>query len=421
MAGAHWARSDWQVIVAHLRRVALAVLLAQGALLPAAAQAQIGSERYASIVVEAATGRVLSAVDADEPRRPASLAKVMTAFLVFDAVAQGRARWSDPVVISANAARQPPSKIGAPAGSTMTLEQALLAIITKSANDVAVAIAEHFAGSEPAFARMMTLKARSIGMRDTVFRNASGLPDREQVTTARDMATLGRRIILDHPAHYRYFATEQFRFRGKVHHNHNMRMLSGYDGADGIKTGFIRDSGFNLLASAQRDGRRIVAVVFGGSSGPERDRHMTALLDDAFGGASAQLAQRPGFTLVSRANAAAPAQPAERAAIERAERQATRGPGRGPARDWAVQVGAFATRSQALAAARQAETRLGIARAEAAVSPVRSRTGGTLFRAQVTSLTAAEAREACAAMARRKQACTTIAPATVAESQARRG
>jgi len=305
--------ADWRRGIERLRRFALAILLAPVAFLPAAAQAQIGSERYASIVIEAATGRVISAVDADETRRPASLTKVMTAFLVFDAVAQGRARWSDPVVISANAAAQPPSKIGAPAGARMTLEQALLAIITRSANDVAVAIAEHLAGSEPAFARMMTLKARSIGMRETVFRNASGLPDRDQVTTARDMATLGRRIITDHPAYYGYFATEQFRFRGRVHHNHNMRMLTGYDGADGIKTGFIRDSGFNLLASAQRDGRRIVAVVFGGSSGPERDRHMTALLDDAFGGPSTQLAQRPGFTLVSRANAAAPAPPADRA------------------------------------------------------------------------------------------------------------
>jgi D-alanyl-D-alanine carboxypeptidase len=394
--------------------LALATLCALAA---SPAAAQIHSDRYASIVIDAASGRVISAVDADEPRRPASLTKVMTAFLVFDAVAQGRARWSDQLTISANAAAAPPSKIGLPPGARMTLEEALLAIITKSANDVSVAIAEHFAGSEPAFARLMTLKARSLGMRDTVFRNASGLPDREQVTTARDMATLGRRIILDHPAYYPYFATEQFRFRGKVHHNHNSRMLTGYGGTDGIKTGYIRESGFNVLTSAQRDGRRVVAVVFGGASAPERDRHMAMLLDDAFGGRT-QFASHPSFSLISRANAATPAP--DRAAMQGAERQATRGR-TGPATDWSIQVGAFSTRNQALSAARSAEREIGVARAESTVTPVRGRNGGTLFRAQVTNLTAAEARAACADRARRKQACTAVAPATVASSPRPRG
>lgn len=393
-----------------------AVLATLAALAASPAAAQIHSDRYASIVIDAASGRVISAVDPDEPRRPASLTKVMTAFLVFDAVAQGRARWSDTLVISANAAAAPPSKIGLPPGARMTLEEALLAIITKSANDVSIAIAEHFAGSEAAFARLMTLKARSIGMRDTVFRNASGLPDREQVTTARDMATLGRRIILDHPSYYPYFATERFRFRGKVHHNHNMRMLTGYEGADGIKTGYIRESGFNVLTSAQRDGRRVVAAVFGGSSAPERDRHMAMLLDDAFGSRT-QFASHPSFALVSRAHAATPAP--ERAAMQQAERQAVRGRA-GPATDWAIQVGAYSTRNQALAAARNAERQIGAARAEAEVSPLRSR-NRTLFRAQVTNLTAAEARAACAALAKRRQACVTVPPTAVAASPRTRG
>lgn len=382
-------------------------------------RAQIGSERYSSIVIEAASGRVLSAVDADEQRHPASLTKVMTAFLVFDAVSAGRARWSDQVTISANAAAAPPSKIGMPPGSRLTLEHAVLAIITKSANDIAIAIAEHLGGSETNFARAMTLKARQIGMRDTVFRNASGLPDVQQVTTARDMATLGRRLILDHPSDYRYFSTDRFRFRGKVHVNHNNRILSGYDGADGIKTGYIRASGFNLLASAQRDGRRIVAVVFGGSSGPERDRHMVALLDDAFGvaGGTAVASRNEGISLISRANASTPSQ--DRATMQRTEQATTRARG-GGATNWAVQVGAFSTRNQALAAARSAERALGIARAETEIQPTRGRRG-TLFRAQVTNLTAAEAREACADRKKRRQPCLTIAPSNVASSSRTRG
>jgi D-alanyl-D-alanine carboxypeptidase len=267
----------------------------------------------------------------------------------------------------------------------------------------------------------MTLKARSLGMRDTVFRNASGLPDREQVTTARDMATLGRRLIADHPTYYGYFATDAFRFRGKVHRNHNHRILTGFDGADGIKTGYIRDSGFNLLASAQRDGRRIVAVVFGGASGPERDRHMAGLMDDALAGGTG-LASRPPVTLVSRAQASTgqAAQQRDRATMQQAERQATARPRAGTATDWAVQVGAFSTRNQALTAVREAERRIGVARAETAILPTRTR-NGTLFRAQVTNLTATEARAACAERQKRRQPCLAIAPTSVAATARPRG
>lgn len=349
------------------------------------AQAQIGSDRYAAIVVDAATGRVLFAHDADARRHPASLTKMMTAYMVFEAVRANRARWATPVTMSAYAAARPPSKLGLPAGSRITLEQALLAIVTRSANDAAVAIAETLGGTEANFARLMTLKARQLGMRDTVFRNASGLPDAAQVTTARDMATLGIRLLRDFPHEYRYFATESFRLRGRLHRNHN-RLLAAYDGADGIKTGYIRASGFNLVASAVRDGRRLVGVVLGGASAAERDQHMAELLDRGFRDSAIRTASAgPPIRLVSRAAAAVP-----RAAAS-----------------WTVQVGAFRDRAGALAAARIAARKAGgAARVERA--QVRNR---VVWRAQVAGLSEAQAQTVCAERKRRRQDCAILAPA----------
>jgi D-alanyl-D-alanine carboxypeptidase len=350
------------------------------------AQAQIGSDRYAAIVVDAATGRVLFAHDADAQRHPASLTKMMTAYMVFEAVHANRARWSTPVTMSAHAAARPPSKLGLPAGSRITLEQALLAIITRSANDAAAAIAETLGGTEANFARLMTLKARQLGMRDTAFRNASGLPDPAQVTTARDMATLGIRLLRDFPHEYRYFSTESFRLRGRLHRNHN-RLLAAYDGVDGIKTGYIRASGFNLVASAVRDGRRLVGVVLGGASAAERDGHMAELLDQGFRGSEIRTASAgPPIRLVARAAAAVP----PRAAAT-----------------WAVQVGAFRDRAGALAAARIAARKAGGAvRVERA--QVRNR---VVWRAQVAGLSEAQAQKVCAERKRRRQDCAMLAPA----------
>ncbi|MFO0185972.1 MAG: D-alanyl-D-alanine carboxypeptidase family protein, partial [Alphaproteobacteria bacterium] len=183
--------------------------------------------------------------------------------------------------MSEEAASRPPSQLGIPPGGGLTVEQAILALVTKSANDVAAAVGEHLAGSEERFAQMMTMRARSLGMTQTRFRNASGLPDWEQVTTARDMATLGRRLFTDFPNRYHYFGTVHFAWGRAQIRNHN-RMLGDYDGADGIKTGFINASGFNIVTSAQRDGVRLVGATFGGSSWVERDRHMGALLDQGF-------------------------------------------------------------------------------------------------------------------------------------------
>lgn len=257
----------------------VAVLLAVGA---PRAQAQIGSERYAAIVTNAETGDVLMAASADELRHPASLTKMMTLYMAFEALRDGRLQLGSPIPVSENAAEMPPSRIGLLPGMHLTVEEAVLALVTKSANDAAAALGEYLGnGSEDRFAQMMTLKARSLGMSRTVFRNASGLPDAEQVSTARDMALLGRRLMRDFPDRFSYFSTPYFRFRGRVAFNHN-RLLQEYDGTDGIKTGYVNDSGFNLVASARREGVRLVAAVFGGRTGRERDRHMMALLDQGF-------------------------------------------------------------------------------------------------------------------------------------------
>jgi D-alanyl-D-alanine carboxypeptidase len=245
------------------------------------AEAQIGSARYSAIVMEARTGTVLIDAGADEPRYPASLTKMMTLYMVFEALREGKTQLNSRVVMSENAASRPPSKLGIPPGGGLTVEQAILALVTKSANDVAAALGEHVGGSEERFAQMMTMRARSLGMTQTRFRNASGLPDFDQVTTARDMATLGRRLFTDFPNRYHYFGTVHFAWGRAQIRNHN-RMLGDYNGADGIKTGFSNASGFNIVTSAQRDGVRLVGATFGGSSWVERDRHMGALLDQGF-------------------------------------------------------------------------------------------------------------------------------------------
>ncbi|MBX9752452.1 MAG: D-alanyl-D-alanine carboxypeptidase, partial [Roseococcus sp.] len=247
-----------------------------------AASAQITArDRYASIVVDARTGQVLSAAHADETRHPASLTKMMTLYMLFEAMRDGRMTLSTPIRVSAEAASRPPSKLGVPAGGSISVETAILALITRSANDIASAVGENLSGDEDAFARVMTQRARSLGMTRTTFRNASGLPDPEQVTTARDMSLLGRRLISDFPDQYRYFSTQYFAHGNRMIRNHN-GMLRDYAGTDGIKTGFINASGFNIVTSAQREGVRLVGAVFGGSSWPQRNNHMAELLDDGF-------------------------------------------------------------------------------------------------------------------------------------------
>jgi D-alanyl-D-alanine carboxypeptidase len=384
---------------------AVTLLLALALSVPVSVRAQIGSDRYASIVVDARSGAVLSAASAEEQRHPASLTKMMTIYLAFEAMRQGRVREHEVITVSALAAAEPPSRVGLLPGSRLTVQQAVMALITKSANDASTALAEHLAGSEERFAQVMTARARSLGMRNTVFRNAHGLPDRAQVTTARDMAILGRRLVSDFPEEYRLFSTAAFGFRGRTHYNHN-RLLATYDGADGIKTGYINDSGFNLVASAERDGQRVVAVVFGGATGRERDQHIAELMDRAFdrlGVREARATPRPSFALVGAAQAAP-------RAIAR--------PAAGQARGWAIQVGAFGARGDAARAAGAAAKAIGQP-ARPRVDPA-GRGARQVFRARVVNVTQAQAQGACAAMARRRQPCMTLRPGDAPELAAAR-
>ena len=237
--------------------------------------------RYASIVIDGETGEVLRSRNADIRRYPASLTKMMTLYLLFEAIDEGRLSLVSKLNVSKRAAGQPPSKLGLRAGSTISVEDAISALVVKSANDIAVVVAEALGGTEVEFARMMTSKAQAFGMSRTSFRNASGLPNRRQRSTARDMAQLARALMRDFPHRYHYFDDQRFRYRGRVHRSPN-RLLGSYRGMDGIKTGYIRASGFNLVASAERDGRRVIAVVFGGKTARSRNRHMANLLDLGF-------------------------------------------------------------------------------------------------------------------------------------------
>lgn len=233
---------------------------------------------YAAIVVDANTGRILHAANADALRHPASITKVMTLYLLFEQMERGRFRLDTQIPISAHAASMPPTKVGLRPGSTITVENAIGALITKSANDIAAAVAEAIAGDEVTFARLMTRKAQALGMKDTVFRNASGLPNPEQVTTARDLTILGRAIQERFPRQFAYFAKHEHRMGSVVMRNHN-RLLGRIEYVDGIKTGFIRASGFNVLTSAKLDGRRVVAVVMGGRTASHRDGIMANLIE----------------------------------------------------------------------------------------------------------------------------------------------
>ncbi|KIL99698.1 D-alanyl-D-alanine carboxypeptidase [Paramagnetospirillum magnetotacticum MS-1] len=398
--------------------------------------------RYASIVIDAQTGSVLHAANPDARSYPASLTKVMTLFLLFDELDSGRIRMDSKFTASAHAAAQSPSKLGLEPGETISVENLILALVTKSANDAAVVAAEGVGGTESKFAQMMTRKAQALGMRNTVYRNASGLPDTGQVSTVRDQAILARALIRSHPGYYKYFSTRQFVYEGQPINTHNRLMLR-YQGADGIKTGYIHASGFNLISSAKRGDQRIIGVVFGGATATSRDNHMAQLLDKGFaklrrgGGvemASAETEAESNDDLPDLDDLEAAAQaakaPAKAPVLVKpkpasSKKIAMRAPSRAANDDdddddavgdadpaaWAIQVGAFSEYRPAHKAASDAAKKLGGLVSKASIDIDKAGKGKkALFRARISGFTEDQARAACKRLGRAGKSCKPVNP-----------
>lgn len=416
-------------------------------------KAQPPVDRYAHLVVNASTGEVLVNKNGDAKRYPASLTKMMTLYMTFDALSKGKLRLNERMEVSDNAAYQPETNIDLITGQDITVDQAIRALVVHSANDASVVLAEAIGGSEWNFALAMTAKARQLGMRNTVFRNANGLPDPKQFTTARDMAKLGIALRRDFPQYYPYFKTTQFSFNGKDYKSHN-RVISRFEGTDGIKTGYIRASGFNVVSSVKRDGHNIVAVVMGGESWRARDDKMVALLTDTFdkldnhdNGTSYASAEAPqsfanAASDVQNAAVTSPAATNDSAADENEEAAEeaspampeaswasagdTLQPASGPSNasfttasvseemasevragghrgSWGIQVGAFNTQRQALVAAAKA-----VQIAHKQLKDSRISVGDTdsrTHRARIANLSEDQARKACTQLKARRTPC----------------
>jgi D-alanyl-D-alanine carboxypeptidase len=361
----------------------------------------------------------------------------MTLYLVFEALNAGRLRPDQYLPVSYEAANRSPTKLGLRPGESIAVQELILGLVTRSANDAAAVLAEGLAGSEPAFAEQMTRRARQLGMTSTVYRNASGLPNPDQYTTARDQAQLALALYRDFPREYRYFATRQFYFRGSIIHNHN-HLLDWYDGADGIKTGYIGASGYNLAASAVRNGRRLIGVVMGGPSAGSRDREMATLLDRGFeevGAGTISVARReqpaaapppivaeaelsrpapsrekPGALSRAASRVAARLSPiakAEAATVAREQRAVPAG------EHWSIQLGAFRAEGAAEKAGRTAAL-LPVAKGKPVkvVAPAKS-DKDRFYRTRLLNFTLQEAWGACVALHKKDQECSVVSPAGV--------
>lgn len=368
--------------------------------------------RYAAIVVDHASGDTLLGEDVDETVHPASLTKMMTTYLAFEAIAAKKVTLDTRLPVSARAASRPPSRLGLKPGATIRLEDAILALLTKSANDVASVVAEGLAPSEDEFARRMTQKAHALGMNHTEFHNASGLPHPDQVTSARDMALLARHLIDDFPEYYPYFSRATFTYGGRVIRNHNF-LLGRYPGTDGLKTGYINASGYNLVASSVRGGRRLIAVVLGGKTARSRDRQVMRLLDDGF--ASLQIARAmPG--LGTGAAAGITVADAEPVTVTRTRRGRIKtivpaqASAKGPATvvRYVVQVGSFRSERSARAQARAAAKKAPKAVGAKPVVVMAQRQGRQVYLARLTGFDGNEAQVTCKALKKKGDDCMVV-------------
>ena len=417
------------------RRLLVSIGLAAATALAAAppmAQAQIpyfrsllaaSESKYAAIVVDAKTGEVLYANHADNPRYPASITKLMTLYLAFEALASGKLHMEDRVVFSPHASAQSPTKLGVRPGDSISVSDALHGMAIRSANDAAVAMAEKLGGSESRFAALMTLRAQELGMQNTHFANASGLPDSRQITTARDLATLSRAIMRDYPQYYRLFDERSFEFRGRTINGHNH--LLNIPGVDGLKTGFTNASGFNIAISGVRDNRRLIVVVMGGPTTASRDQNAEDLLLTGFDvmkrrslGQNVTVAQNLSEPLPSGPVLRAPTEqgdadqdglkivltsaPPPRAKVQVAPRRAK------PAETWAVQVGEFRRRSEATRQIAFVEKRFSQHFDDA--DGAAERAGRRRYKAVFSGLSENEARSACRAMHAHRLACEVLSP-----------
>lgn len=446
-----------RVLRKSLSLVPAILLVASTSLFSAPTQAQdVSREKYAAIAVDAASGEILFARNIDDQRYPASVTKVMTLYILFEELAAGRMTLRSPIVMSRHAAAMQPSKLGLAPGKSITAEDAIRVVVTKSANDVAVAIAEAISGSESAFAARMTRTAKSLGMTRSVFVNASGLPNNKQVTTARDLATLGLRVQRDFPQYYKYFSLVSTEVAGKTFRSHN-RILGKYRGADGIKTGYINASGFNLLASVRRDGKHVVGVVMGGKTANSRNQHMTKIFDETISKVPvrrnykiAAAVGKPSFAAPDRFKGTPTPEPktvlvatdarttagaagkqqvdgrAMTALVERAVQQtdtslATNDIPAGSELEtgrsdlvqndgsWKIQVGAFPTESGALQRINKVKA--------SKIKPLVGKTGFTeaasgqkVFRARFSGFTQKSAQEACKALSQKSIDCLALSP-----------
>jgi D-alanyl-D-alanine carboxypeptidase len=416
---------------AHRDATFLRRLAAAGFVLALAVAAPLGSAhagRYEAIVIDADTGEVLHEQSADVQSYPASLTKMMTLYLVFEALETGRLKLDQQLPVSQHAATRAPSRLGLMAGDTIAVRDVILGLVTKSANDAASVASEALGGTESAFAEKMTQKARQLGMTSTIFRNASGLPDPQQHTTARDLSKLARALYRDHPKEYRYFATESFSYRGAIHANHN-HLMSRFEGMDGIKTGFINASGFNLAASAVRNGRRLIGVVMGGQSARARDNQMASLLNAVFsrGGrgrlpetvvASAENDAEEPSVVAEPASDNAETQMAKRAVsavkafspVGTAHAAPAAAPRVDAAQKYTIQLGAFSKQAAADKVASNALAKLRMKGKTVQVAGPAKDDKEKLWRARLAGFNKTEAQHACRTLHKKHISCSVVPP-----------